>query len=86
MSGRPVVRPRGRYNHDVVEAFVRRLRGLHGQHAAVALVDEHDHVVRRAHGYVVQELLGRVHFVALHLCQGTRFRLQVSGTQVRRVQ
>jgi len=66
MSGRPVVHASGRYDHDVFDTTTLEL-GVQRQHAAVALVDEHDHPASGTVRYVVQELLGRVDLVALHL-------------------
>lgn len=69
VSGRPVVHPRGWYDHDVLDTAAGEL-GVQCQHSAVALVDEHDHAARSTVRYVAQELLGRVDFVALHLQSG----------------
>jgi len=66
VPGCPVVHASGWYDHDVFDATTLEL-GVQRQHAAVALVDEHDHAARRTVRYVVQELLGRVDLVAFHL-------------------
>lgn len=66
VPGRPVVHARGRYDHYVFDATTLEL-SVQRQHAAIALVDEHDHPASRTVRYVVQELLGRVDLVAFHL-------------------
>jgi len=66
VPGRPVVHASGRYDHYVFDATTLEL-SVQRQHAAVALVDEHDHPARRTVRYVVQELLGRVDLIAFHL-------------------